>query len=349
MPLRRSDAPAGRETAVGFEGSVLAADALLVRLADGRPRAPDALIGPGRANREELDLVLRELERRGVELVRDDDGRIRLARPLDLLDADALRTRIPPAAARRIERLEVFVSLDSTNRRLLESDAPTPGAARICIAEYQHAGRGRRGRRWIVPPAAGLCMSAAWSFVDRPRALPALALAAGVAARRAVRGVCGTEAALKWPNDLVLGSAKLGGILVETVPRRAGGVLVVVGIGINVALPRGAAAPCEWPGGAADLAAARNGAPPSRAELAAALIARLVELLEGYAETGLAPYLAELRAADTLHGRPIVVTDAGRETRGVGAGIDGDGALLVTDGDGRCRRIVAGDVTVRPG
>lgn len=143
MPLRRSDTR-GETAADGARPQVAAAaDALLVRLADGRPRAPDALIGPGRANREELDLVLRELERRGVELVRDDDGRIRLARPLDLLDADALLTRIPPAAAGRIERLEIFLSLDSTNRRLLDQGsryvAPQGGADRL-VRTGRHQG-----------------------------------------------------------------------------------------------------------------------------------------------------------------------------------------------------------------
>ena len=349
MPLRRFDTHPSGETAgdPGRSDAAIRADALLVRLADGRPRAIETLLARARANRDLLDRDLRELERRGLELVRDDEGRIRLARPLELLEADALLTRIPPTAAARIERLEVFVSLDSTNRRLLESEAPAPGTARICIAEYQHAGRGRRGRRWIVPPAAGLCLSAAWQFVDRPQALPALALAAGVAARRAVRDVCGADVALKWPNDLVLAGGKLGGILVETAPRGRG-VLAVVGVGINVALPRGAAELSDWPGGAADLSGTRNGAAPSRAGLAAALIARLIELLAAYHETGLGPHLPELRAADVLLGRPVVAAEAGREIRGIAAGIDADGALLLDDEHGRRRRVLSGDVTVRP-
>ncbi|MFO7286350.1 MAG: biotin--[acetyl-CoA-carboxylase] ligase [Gammaproteobacteria bacterium] len=350
MPLRGSDTPSSRALAADASHSriAIAADALLVGLADGRPHDVETLLAGTVASDVPPDAPLAELARRGLTVIRNDDGTIRLARPLDLLAADALLGRIPEAAARRIEQLELFVSLDSTNRRLLESEPPRPGAARICIAEYQHAGRGRRGRRWIVPPAAGVCLSAAWSFVEPPEALSALPLASGVAARRAIHDACGLDVTLKWPNDLVLDGGKLGGILVETVPRHAGGVLAVVGVGINVALPRDAAASSDWPGGAADLAGALGGVPPSRTELAAALIARLVEVLGGYAETGLVPYLGELRAADALEGRRIVVTDAYRETIGVAAGIDADGALLVADERGRCRRILAGDVTVRP-
>src|SRR5690554_4170507 len=261
MPLRGSDPQSRRGPAAEPERSLIerAADALLVGLADGRSRDVETLLATTVASGVPPEAPLRELERRGLALIQNDDGTIRLARPLDLLDADSLLGRIPENVARRIERLELFVSLDSTNRRLLDGEPPRPGAARVCIAEYQHAGRGRRGRRWIVPPAAGLCLSAAWSFAVRPEALSALALAAGVAARRAIRDACGLDVTLKWPNDLVLDGGKLGGILVETAPRPRGGVLAVVGVGINVALPRDAAALIDWPGGATDLATPLRG------------------------------------------------------------------------------------------
>src|SRR5690606_2962838 len=97
---------------------------------------------------------------------------------------------------------------DSTNRHLLEAQAPPAGELHASLAEFQTAGRGRRGRRWVTPLGAGLCLSASWQFADTPRDLPALALAVGVVARRAVARVAGIDVALKWPNDLVLDERK---------------------------------------------------------------------------------------------------------------------------------------------
>ncbi len=108
---------------------------------------------------------------------------------------------------------------------------------RACIAEYQTAGRGRRGRRWSTPLGAGLCLSVGWQFADAPAELSALTLAVGVVVRRALARVAGVEIALKWPNDLVWDERKLGGILLELTAEGQGGCHVVAGIGINVALP----------------------------------------------------------------------------------------------------------------
>ncbi len=131
--------------------------------------------------------------------------------------------KIPGVEVRRVERC------DSTNTVLLrEAGLAAPV---LLIAAEQTAGRGRRGRRWHSAPGDGLTFSLA-RVVRRPaRELAALALVAGVATARALRAL-GAPAELKWPNDLVAGGGKLGGILVET-RAAAPGTLAVFGIGIN--------------------------------------------------------------------------------------------------------------------
>ena len=94
----------------------------------------------------------------------------------DRLDADGILGALKPATARRIERLHVFASLDSTNRFLLDMPPPARGALDIAIADHQHAGRGRRGRRWTVPPGGGLCLSAAMRIATSRRELAARSL-----------------------------------------------------------------------------------------------------------------------------------------------------------------------------
>ena len=131
---------------------------------------------------------------------------------------------IPGVEVRRMARC------GSTNSVLLEERGLASPV--LLVAAEQSAGRGRRGRRWLGEPGAGLAFSLARPIRRPPRELAALSLIAGVAAARALRALGVTRAALKWPNDLVVGEAKLGGILVET---RAAGreTLAVFGIGIN--------------------------------------------------------------------------------------------------------------------
>lgn len=127
----------------------------------------------------------------------------------DRLDADGILGALKPATARRIERLHVFASLDSTNRFLLDMPPPARGALDIAIADHQHAGRGRRGRRWTVPPGGGLCLSAAMRIATSRRELAALPLAAGVAARRAVRNACGERGRRVTATELMRAHARI--------------------------------------------------------------------------------------------------------------------------------------------
>src|SRR5260221_10808304 len=115
----------------------------------------------------------------------------------------------------------------STNTALLEEGKPGV----LLVADEQPAGRGRRGGRWYSAPGADIAFSLS---ADVAKPVAGLSLVAGVAAARALRALGVAQAALKWPNDLLVGGAKLGGILVETRGR-----LAVFGVGINC--PRAAA------------------------------------------------------------------------------------------------------------
>ena len=264
------------------------------------------------------------------------------------IDVAVVKAHLSTAAWPTIDGIEHFTTIESTNRYLLESVPPAAGRMQVAIAEFQHAGRGRRGRRWLMPAGAGIALSAAWQFASPPRDLTALSLATGAAARRAIRDAVGLEVGLKWPNDLMLDGGKTGGILVELGRGAAGACRVVAGIGLNVNVPAAVLATLgDTRYRACDLAGALRGAAIDRSVLAAALIERLVELFAGFADEGFGPYRDEWVAAHVLDGRRVdLETDAGRLTAVV-RGIDADGALLVEDDAGARRRIVAGDVSVR--
>jgi BirA family biotin operon repressor/biotin-[acetyl-CoA-carboxylase] ligase len=176
----------------------------------------------------------------------------------------------------------------------------------------------------------------------------ALTLAVGVAVRRVLERVAGLTIALKWPNDLVFDGRKLGGILLELKAEAHGGAHVVIGVGLNVALPA-AVLPTlsDWPRGAVDLKTALGKEPPPRAVLAAALVTELAALLADYPTRGFAAYRTEWRSADFLRGRSVHLDEPTGRVRGTAVGIDADGALLVETEGGKRQRVVAGDVSVR--
>jgi len=319
---------------------------LLHALADGRTHSGEELALKFGVTRAAIWKQVAKLADLGLAVEAAPGAGYRLAHGLDLLDVEALRAALEPAVAARLAKLEVFTELDSTNRRLLAAP-PSVGSLDVCIAEYQNAGRGRRGRRWQAPLGSGIALSVGWQFAGVPAEPSALTLAVGVAVRRVLDRVAGITIALKWPNDLVFDERKLGGILLEIQAEAHGGAHVVVGVGLNVALPA-ALLPslCDWPRGAVDLTTALGRAPPPRAVLAAGLVNEIAALLADYPAQGFAAYRTEWRSADFLRGRVVRLDEGTGRLFGTALGIDADGALLV-ETDGGKRRVVAGDVSVR--
>jgi BirA family biotin operon repressor/biotin-[acetyl-CoA-carboxylase] ligase len=320
---------------------------LLHALADGRTHSGEELARAFGVTRAAVWKQVGKLADFGLDVEAAPGAGYRLPRRLDLLDDRALRAALEPEVAARLAKLALFTELDSTNRFLL-AEPPAVGTLDVCLAEFQTAGRGRRGRRWHAPLGSGICMSLGWQFAGMPPQPAALTLAVGVAVRRVLQRVAGLTISLKWPNDLVFDERKLGGILLELKAETHGGVHVVAGVGLNVALPATLLPSLsDWPRGAVDLATALGAEPPPRAVLAAALVNELAALFADYPAQGFGAYRTEWRSADYLRGRSVEVTEPGARLLGTAAGIDADGALLVESGSGELRRVVVGDVSVR--
>lgn len=229
---------------------------------------------------------------------------------------------IPGVEVRVLERCT------STNDLLL---AEAPQHTVLLAADEQTAGRGRRGRRWYAAPGSAATFSLCRRVRRPPRELPGLALVAGVAAVRGLRALGAAGVALEWPNDLVVGDAKLGGILVET--RSSGGTsLAVVGIGVNVRRDT-----------LLELRLRRRivalerlvAPPPSRDAVIAVIGARLVVALEQFENEGLEPLRREWDSLDALAGRRVRVRLAdGRVVSGFSRGLAEDGALRLATSAG---------------
>jgi BirA family biotin operon repressor/biotin-[acetyl-CoA-carboxylase] ligase len=268
----------------------------------------------------------------------------RLVHPLEPLQAARIRAALPAVVRRRIGLLEHHWQLDSTSSELARRAADAPDLSFV-FADWQHAGRGRRGRQWLSPPAVNLQFSCLKRFAGGYNALPGLSLAAGIAAARALQDCGARGVALKWPNDLVHGDAKLGGILVELGGEFMGPCHAIIGIGINVHLSGAMRTVLDRP--CMDLTSLCGGTAPSRNTLAAASIGRLVEALDAFGEAGFAAFAEAWVERDALAGRRIRVESTHDAFDGVAAGVDARGALKVHT-DAGTRSIDSAEVTVRP-
>lgn len=250
--------------------------------------------------------------------------------------ADRILEALTPWARSRIEALTCLDAVTSTNRYLADAE-PSVGRSHAVIAREQTDGRGRAGHRWHSPKDGGLWLSIAHTFEERNSPTGSLALALGVAVADALEAIGVSEVALKWPNDIVAGGGKLGGMLIESRGRRA-----IFGVGINTA-PVDPAAVGERPLLPPTDLEALLGEAPAISRLAAAVLERVAEALERYARDGFAPFVAEWNRRDWLKGRDVAIADLEPPVSGRATGIADDGALLVSS-DAATVRVVAGTV-----
>ena len=322
----------------------------LVRLlADGELHSGEALARELGVTRAAVAKQISTLGAWGLAVRRVARRGYGLESPLTLLDASELDAALAPDTRARRAQFELVPETDSTNGALLAMPPPEPGTWLGCLAEFQSAGRGRRGRSWLAPFGSGLCLSFGWTLREPPAELAALTLAVGVAALRALARFKVAELRLKWPNDVLQEGRKLGGVLCELRAEAGGPAYAVIGVGLNVRLPAVTRTTILAAGGLApvDLAAALAPAPcPSRSRLAAALLDELVRMALEFEAHGFAPFLPEWRRADALRDRPVRVIAHAATREGVARGIDGDGSLCV-ELDGHLERVTSGEVTLR--
>ncbi len=234
--------------------------------------------------------------------------------------------------------LDLVDSTNATAWKALEEGA-APGL--VVTARGQTAGRGREGRTFHSPPGGGLWASILLGSSLPPARLPAYAVAAAVAAAEAFSEASGLKAGLRWPNDLMVGERKTGGILAESRPRERGAILVL-GIGINLSL-REEELPRELRG-LVTSAAIAGGRIPSPDELLASLLPRL----DGYAaeiEAGCRKRLLERwKALCGTLGRRVAVEEGGNTVTGILKDLTLE-RIEVETGPGTLRAFAAGHVT----
>jgi len=318
---------------------------LLSLLADGEFRSGQDLAAVLGVSRTAVWKQLKTLAADyGLELESVRGRGYRIPGGIDLLDAGQVRAALTGRARALLGGLEVLDSVDSTNAELARRAEQGAGAGLVCSAERQTAGRGRRGRPWISPYASNLYVSVLWQFNQGAAALEGLSLAVGVAVVRALDG-CGVRGVqLKWPNDILYEDAKLGGILLEMQGDVAGPCRVVVGIGLNVAMPERAARAIDqaW----TDIATVIGGGAPRRNAVLAAVLNELLPLLAEFEQGGFARWRDEWQSLDAFIDRPVLLHTGASTLAGTARGVDERGALLLETATG-VQTVYGGELSLR--
>jgi BirA family transcriptional regulator, biotin operon repressor / biotin---[acetyl-CoA-carboxylase] ligase len=312
------------------------------RLNDQHFHSGEDLAAEFGVTRGTINNVIRQAREMGLEIHAVKGRGYRLTRAREWLDATVLRTRLSTLDDNL--QLDVQERVDSTNRQLMQRLETHTGPVVLC-AEYQTGGRGRRGRGWSAAPGGSLIFSISWRFERPVGELGGLSLVTGLALVRALSRHSNHTLQLKWPNDVVANYRKLAGILVEIQGEATGPSDTVIGVGVNLALPK--ALRTEISQGVVDMD--ELGWTTRRNDLLADCIEEVVLMLKAFDNSGFAPHMAEWCQWHAYHDKQVsLLLPDGTTESGKIIGIDAAGALLVEDDTRKPLRYSNGEVSLRP-
>lgn len=308
---------------------------LISILADGEFHSGEQLGEHLGMSRAAINKHVQTLRDWGVDVFTVPGKGYSLPEPIQLLDDAFISGQFNEG------NIAVLPVIDSTNQYLMDRmDQLHSGDA--CVAEYQQAGRGRRGRKWFSPFGANLYLSMYWRLEQGPAAAMGLSLVIGIVMAEVLQALGAEEVRVKWPNDLYLQDRKLAGILVELTGKTGDAAQIVIGAGINLAM-RNVEADIVNQGW---INLQETGIAVDRNQLAVRLISELRAALHLFEQEGLSPYLMRWKKLDNFINRPVKLIIGDKEIYGISRGIDAQGALLLEQ-DGITKPWVGGEISLR--
>ncbi|ELQ6264759.1 bifunctional biotin--[acetyl-CoA-carboxylase] ligase/biotin operon repressor BirA [Cronobacter malonaticus] len=308
---------------------------LVSLLADGEFHSGEQLGEKLGMSRAAINKHIQTLRDWGIDVFTVPGKGYSLPGPIQLLNEAYIHSHIKNGS------VTVLPVIDSTNQYLLDrlSELDSGDA---CIAEYQQAGRGRRGRKWFSPFGANLYLSMYWRLEQGPAAAIGLSLVIGIVMAEVLHELGAEQVRVKWPNDLYLNDRKLAGILVELTGKTGDAAQIVIGAGINLAMRQVESDIVNQ--GWINLQEA--GIKVDRNELAVRLIEKLRASLREFEQEGLAPFLTRWEKLDNFIHRQVKLIIGEREIYGISRGIDNQGALLLEQ-NGVIKPWVGGEISLR--
>jgi len=308
---------------------------LISLLADGDFHSGEQLGEKLGMSRAAINKHIQTLRDWGVDVFTVPGKGYSLPEPIQLLDEAFIHSQIDKGS------VSVLPVIDSTNQYLLDR-LPNLSSGDACIAEYQQAGRGRRGRKWFSPFGANLYLSMYWRLEQGPAAAIGLSLVIGIVMAEVLHELGSDRVRVKWPNDLYLQDRKLAGILVELIGKTGDAAQIVIGAGINLAMRRVEEDVVNQ--GWINLQEA--GIKIDRNQLAVRLINELRQALMTFEQEGLASFLNRWEKLDNFIHRPVKLIIGEKEIAGISRGIDEQGALLLEQ-HGVIKPWIGGEISLR--
>ncbi|MBD1229422.1 bifunctional biotin--[acetyl-CoA-carboxylase] ligase/biotin operon repressor BirA [Xenorhabdus griffiniae] len=308
---------------------------LIKVLSDGEIHSGQQLgqeLGMSRAGINKHIQTIREW---GVEVLTLPGKGYRFPVPMNLLDKEVIENYLPN------DRIEVIPVIDSTNQYVLEKLAELDSGD-ACVAEYQYAGRGRRGRKWVSAFGRNLYLSMYWRLEQGPAAAIGLSLVVGIIIAEVLNRQGAESVKVKWPNDLYLDDKKLAGILVELTGKTGDAAHVVIGIGMNISMSSDQQRSINqnWTN------LQQSGTIIERNKLVAEIIVELKKALIQFENEGLNSFIPRWFELDNFINRSVKLIIGDQEVHGIARGIDQQGALLL-DIDGVITPYIGGEISLR--
>lgn len=318
---------------------------LLSLLADGEYHSGEELGDNLGISRAAIWKYIKRIEDWGLPLESVKGKGYRLLNPVELLDEKKIRSSLSDTVLQQLSKIILFPEIDSTNAFLLQQPQI---AAKVCLAEKQTGGRGRRGRVWISPFAQNIYFSLGWRFVSGIGALKGLSLLVGCAIVRVLKQLGFNLPGLKWPNDVLAEGKKLAGVLVEIRGDLSGDCELVIGIGLNYHMQDIYSDSISQPWiDLHELSQIESVDLPSRNELVAKIIQELFDILDSYEEKTFNAYSAEWESYNLYHNKYVSLTTGESVLTGKCLGVDAEGAIIVEDDNKQLHCLHGGEVSLR--
>jgi len=239
--------------------------------------------------------------------------------------------------------IHVYESVGSTNNIAYGLAEKGAEEGVIVIAREQTKGKGRLGRSWLSPPEGGIYLSCILRPDIIPNEVPKVTLVAGLSVAKAIRKFSGLEALIKWPNDILISDRKTGGILTELKAEMDKVNFAVLGMGINVNIPKK-----DLPKGATSIKEeSKSSSDFSLVELVRILLEALEEEYAKFKKEGFASVRNELKGYSCTLGREVNITASDKKKfEGKAVDINADGALVLKLQSGKEATFLSGDVTL---
>ncbi|MDR8526016.1 MULTISPECIES: bifunctional biotin--[acetyl-CoA-carboxylase] ligase/biotin operon repressor BirA [Shewanella] len=307
---------------------------ILSQLAAGSFVSGEALAALLGVSRTAVANHIAGLEEYGVDIYSVKGKGYRLNGPISLVDETKLKQQIA-------NRCFYFDEIPSTNAFILKH-AEELVSGDICVAEYQSAGRGRRGRVWVSPYGCHLYFSMFWQFPQGMAQAMGLSLVVACSIVSVLKQLGVKDVGVKWPNDIYLENRKLAGVLIEMNGQTDSECNLVIGIGLNMAMSEQHAAMIDQPW--SDLVG--QDAMPDKTELLVLLQKQLQRDLSVFQGSGLSAFSQRWRDADLFDGRQVKLLMGQEEVLGVCRGVDEQGAILL-ETDAGLQSFIGGEISLR--